>query len=208
MDVYNTEDEQVEALKKWLKDNGKSAIFGIVLGFSAIFGWRAWQSHEVEQAETASEIYQSTLVAMNQDNQQQAIDSASSLINDYGNTGYAVLARLLMAYIETQKSNYSAAEEHLTLALDATDNETLKHEINLRLARVYTENKKFDLALNILNEGESGNFSTQYNELKGDIYVLQGNNNDAKLAYQQAITESESAALDTGLLNIKLNSVD
>ena len=71
-----------------------------------------------------------------------------------------------------------------------------------------TENKKFDLALNILNEGESGNFSTQYNELKGDIYVLQGNNNDAKLAYQQAITESESAALDTGLLNIKLNSVD
>jgi predicted negative regulator of RcsB-dependent stress response len=64
LDVYNTEDEQVEAIKKWLKDNGKSAIFGIVLGFSAIFGWRAWQSHEVEQAETASEIYQSTLVAM------------------------------------------------------------------------------------------------------------------------------------------------
>lgn len=208
MDVYNTEDEQVEAIKKWLAENGKSAIFGVVLGLSAIFGWRSWQSNEIEQAETASEIYQSSLVAMGEENQQQAIDSANTLINDYGNTGYAVLARLLMAYIETQKSNYSAAEEHLMRALESTDNETLKHEINLRLARVYTENKKFDLALNLLNEGASNNFSSQYNELKGDIYVQQGKNDDAKLAYQQAIAEAESAAFDPGLLNIKLSSVD
>jgi predicted negative regulator of RcsB-dependent stress response len=208
LDVYNTEDEQVEAIKKWLAENGKSAIFGVVLGLSAIFGWRSWQSNEIEQAETASEIYQSSLVAMGEENQQQAIDSANTLINDYGNTGYAVLARLLMAYIETQKSNYSAAEEHLMRALESTDNETLKHEINLRLARVYTENKKFDLALNLLNEGASNNFSSQYNELKGDIYVQQGKNDDAKLAYQQAIAEAESAAFDPGLLNIKLSSVD
>jgi predicted negative regulator of RcsB-dependent stress response len=208
LDVYNTEDEQVEAIKKWLAENGKSAIFGVVLGLGAIFGWRSWQSNEIEQAETASEIYQSSLVAMGEENQQQAIDSANTLINDYGNTGYAVLARLLMAYIETQKSNYSAAEEHLMRALESTDNETLKHEINLRLARVYTENKKFDLALNLLNEGASNNFSSQYNELKGDIYVQQGKNDDAKLAYQQAIAEAESAAFDPGLLNIKLSSVD
>jgi predicted negative regulator of RcsB-dependent stress response len=208
LDVYNTEDEQVEAIKKWLGENGKSAIFGVVLGLSAIFGWRAWQSHEIEQAETASEIYQSSLVAMGQDNQQQAIDAANSLINDYGETGYAVLARLLMAFIETQKRDYSAAEEHLLRALEATDNETLKNEINLRLARVYSENKKFDQALILLNESASGNFSSQYNELKGDIYVLQGKNEDAKLAYQQAITESESAAFDPSLLNTKINSVD
>ena len=40
MDVYKTEEEQVEAIKKWWNENGKSIIVGIVVGITAIFGWR------------------------------------------------------------------------------------------------------------------------------------------------------------------------
>ncbi len=53
MDVYRTDEEQVEALRKWWLENGKSVIAGIVIGFSAIFGWRAWQDHTIVQAEAA-----------------------------------------------------------------------------------------------------------------------------------------------------------
>ena len=36
MDIYQTEDEQVEALKKWWEENGKSVIFGLCIGVVAI----------------------------------------------------------------------------------------------------------------------------------------------------------------------------
>ena len=38
MSSYLSEEEQVEALKKWWKDNGTSVIAGVVLGFGIIFG--------------------------------------------------------------------------------------------------------------------------------------------------------------------------
>jgi predicted negative regulator of RcsB-dependent stress response len=31
LDVYNTEEEQVEAIKKWWNENGKSIITGIII---------------------------------------------------------------------------------------------------------------------------------------------------------------------------------
>ena len=80
MDGYTTEDEQVEVLKRWWNENGKSAIFGIVLGLGAIFGWREWQGHVSIQAETASQLYQEALTAAGQNNVQQARDKANAIL--------------------------------------------------------------------------------------------------------------------------------
>lgn len=207
MDGYTTEQEQVEAIKKWWDENGKSALLGIVLGLGAIFGWRGWQSHIIEQREAASEYYQNSLIAMSLDDRQEARNNINEIITNYGDTGYVVFARLVLAYIETDENNYTAAEEQLTVALDETDNESIRHEITLRLARVYIANNKLDEALSLINSNQMGSFSSQYHELKGDIYALQGKNEDARLTYQQVITESETQAFDTSLVNIKLNSL-
>jgi predicted negative regulator of RcsB-dependent stress response len=73
---------------------------------------------------------------------------------------------------------------------------------------VYIANNKPDQALTSLNGAQPGNFSSQYNELKGDIYALQGKNEDARRAYQQALAESGSGAFDPALIDLKLNSLD
>ena len=41
---YQTEEEQIEALKRWWKENGKSIIAGLVLGIGSIGGYRYWQA--------------------------------------------------------------------------------------------------------------------------------------------------------------------
>lgn len=205
MDGYTTEDEQVEVLKRWWSENGKSAIFGIVLGLAAIFGWREWQGHISTQSETASQLYQEALTAAGQNNVQQARDKANAILGAYDNTGYAVFARLMLAQLAVQEGNYTDAEQQLNGALGATDNLSLQHEITLRLARVLLAGNKADQALTVLNKPDYGAFAAGYNELKGDAYAQQNKPAEARQAYQQAISESQGSGGDLSILNLKLD---
>jgi predicted negative regulator of RcsB-dependent stress response len=39
VEIYDTEEEQVEALKRWWKENGQATLAGLVLGIIVILGW-------------------------------------------------------------------------------------------------------------------------------------------------------------------------
>jgi predicted negative regulator of RcsB-dependent stress response len=207
LDGYRTEDEQVELLRKWWGENGKSAIFGIVLGLSAIFGWREWQAHTISQTETASEIYQQALTAANQDKPQEARDKANELLATYGDTSYAVFARLILAQLAAAEEDYNTAEQQLNEVLAKVDNPSIKHEITLRLARVLIANNKSEQALTLLGPADTGAFTPIYNELKGDAYSQLNKPDEARQAYEQAIAGSEGAAAELSLLNIKLDAL-
>ena len=57
MDVYTSEDEQVEALKKWWKENGKSVIGGVIIGAGLLFGGRAYIEQGKWQVDIAGTLY-------------------------------------------------------------------------------------------------------------------------------------------------------
>ena len=63
MDVYGTEEEKIEAIKKWWNQNGKSIIAGIVIGITAIYGWRGYINYNISQEKVASIIYEKLLNA-------------------------------------------------------------------------------------------------------------------------------------------------
>ena len=63
---YATDEERVEELKKWWKENGKSVIFGIVLGLSILFGWRWWGDYQLNQSLQASTLYTQLELAIQQ----------------------------------------------------------------------------------------------------------------------------------------------
>ena len=72
MEVYLSEQEQIEAIKKWWKENGTAIITGLVLGVAALSGWKYWQSRQQAIAENASTAYQEMLELLAEDKQQQA----------------------------------------------------------------------------------------------------------------------------------------
>ncbi len=207
MDGYTTEEEQVEVLRKWWRENGKSAIFGVVLGLGAIFGWRQWQTHTVTQIETASEIYQQALTASNQDNVPLAREKANAILSGHGDTGYALFARLILAQLAAEEEDYNTAEQQLKEAQAKLDNPSMKHEVSIRLARVMIANNKIDEALAMLSPTDAGAFAPIYNELKGDAYAQQNKPDEARQAYQQAISESQGSAGDLSILNLKLDAL-
>ena len=207
MDGYTTEEEQVEVLRKWWRENGKSAIFGVVLGLSAIFGWREWQANTITQVETASEIYQQALTAANQNKPQDARENANEVVTTYGDTGYAIFARLILAQLAAAEADYNTAEQHLNDALAKVKNPSIKHELTIRLARVQIANNKAEQALSLLGPTDPGAFAPIYSELKGDAYSQLNKQDEARQAYEQAIAGSQGAAADLSLLNLKLDAL-
>ena len=46
MAELRTEEEQVQAIKDWWKNNGSSLLIGIGAALAIVFGWQAWQNHQ------------------------------------------------------------------------------------------------------------------------------------------------------------------
>ena len=64
MDANATEEQQIEAFKKWWKENGSSIITGLLLGLAILFGARSWFAYQERSAENASDIYTSLMAAL------------------------------------------------------------------------------------------------------------------------------------------------
>lgn len=188
MNEYETEEQQIEALKKWWKENSSSLIFGLLVGVTALFGWRYYLDQNHIHAVQASDLYvlvlQSTASGTVDD---KTIDLHNQLLNNYTDTPYAALSSLVLAKTEYEKGNTDAALTQLELAVKYAADEETKQIANLRLARVYIEQKNYEQASAALNTPHEAAFEAQYEELKGDLFVAKGETAQARMAYDRAL---------------------
>jgi predicted negative regulator of RcsB-dependent stress response len=195
MNEYETEDQQVEALKKWWKENGTSLIVGLFVGVSALFGWRYYIEQNNVHALQASDLYMQVMQnAATQNIDEKTIDIHNQLINAYSDTPYAALASLALAKTEYQKDNIDGAVIQLELAIKHANDEVIEQLASLRLARVLIEQKKYDEAMALLSKTHDTAFDAQYEELKGDVYIARGDVTQARMAYDNAINLQGVAA--------------
>ena len=195
MNEYETEDQQVEALKKWWKENGTSLITGLLVGVTALFGWRYYVDQNHVHAVQASDIYMQVMqsATLNTVND-KTIDLHNTLINDYSDTPYAALASLILAKSEYEKDNVEAAATQLGLAAKHAGDEVIKQIANSRLASIYIEQEKYEAALTLLTMSHDAVYDAQYEELKGDLYMAKGDTEQARIAYDKAINLQGFAA--------------
>ena len=208
MDVYKSDNEQAETIRKWWDENGKSIVTGVILGLVAIFGWRAWQDYTRQQAESASELYQNVLEIINSDTaKDEARVISDKIIEDYGDTAYAVLVKLIDARLAVDANDYEAAVGHLRWALENNQETSLEHIIRLRLARALVFQQKYDEARALLKVSDKGGFAASYDEAEADILKQQGDMDGARALYEQALNKRQSANLDTAVLELKLDDL-
>ena len=197
-----TEEEQVEALRRWWAENGTSTIVAIVLAAAAIVGWRHWGNYRETEAVNASVIYQSMQDAIEQaqtrpDSSELFMavrSSAEQLIAEYGNSAYADYARLTLARLAVEEGNYESAAATLQDVVDAADTDTIKWVATLRLARLKIEMKDLDGASALVTTKVPEAFAGQALELKGDIQRARSDIDGARAAYEDAIELMQSDA--------------
>ena len=99
MNEYETEEQQVEALKRWWKENGTSLLVGLLVGVSGLFGWRYYVDQTHYHAVQASDLYMQVMqsAALNTVDD-KTIDINNRLINEFSDTPYAALSSLASTF--------------------------------------------------------------------------------------------------------------
>lgn len=196
MESYRTEEEQVEALKRWWKENGRSTMVGVVLALGLGFGWQAWQKNQESAAQNASNLYQQMLQALSAEEGQTGTigrQIATELKDSHRGTVYAQFAALHLARLAVNEGQPQVAEQELRWTLAMADEGDDVHQVaQLRLARVLAAQEKEEEALTLL-AGANTDFIASYAIARGDILLAQGREADALAAY-----ESAAAALEEG----------
>ncbi len=190
MDHYVSEDEQVEAIKKWWKANGGAIIVGVVIGLLVIFGWQYWSSYRINQAEQAALRYAALSQGLEDNNANQVRQEGQILMEEFSDSAYATLAALQLAKLAAQERDNTTAIERLEWALEHAHQEGIKDIVRLRLARVLLAEKRYDGAEKLLDQVTGTSFTAELENLKGDLYVARNQLAKARAAYQAALGAS------------------
>lgn len=195
MSEYLTEDEKVEAIREWWKENGKSVIAGVILGVAALFGWRGWVDYREDRLAAASEIYAQLRIKVQQGQVEEARGLAEQLREDYTRTPYAALGTLQIAAIDGASADrLDAAAEDLGWVLDKARQLELQELARVRLARVRVAQDRPEDALALLQVELPAAYTGLVEELRGDAYRAQGRLQEAREAYDRAILLAGGAA--------------
>ncbi len=198
MEIYETEEEQVAAIKRWWKENGTSTIIGVVLGVAILVGWNIWKQGQQDTANKASAIY-SQLTTQVEQNKVDAVEKINTQLNEeYGSTAYASYATLMLVKTKVQQGDLETAKSLLKKVMQQAKTSELKHIARLRLIKLMLATGQYEDGLRIIAEADQTTiegFSANYDELTGDLYVALDRLGEARTAYQQAIRQGAKSAL-------------
>ena len=196
MEIYENENDQVEAVKRFFAENGKALAVGVILGVGALIGWRYWNSHQVDSARSASLAYQNAVTAVSE-GKPDSIPAAEKFAAENKNT-YGALASLELAQQFVDKNELEKAAAQLQQGLADTSDENLKAVINLRLARVQVQLKQADAALKTLD--------TIVADLRGEALLSKGDKQGARSAWEAGVKSDVTPALSE-MMQMKINNL-
>lgn len=196
MEIYETEEQRVEALQKWWKENATSLLIGLGVGITAILGWNYWQDHQKEQMGKASAVYDQLLKNVAENKIAEIDTVAGKLKTEFGSTEYATYSVLMQAKTKVEAGDLEGAKALLQgLASQAND---LSQLAKLRLVRLYLATGEFEKGLQLVGQidpKKAAGFEGNYDELVGDLYVALDRIDEARTAYEKAIREGYNSPL-------------
>ncbi len=208
MTDYVTDEQRVEELKKWWKENGNYLIGGVVLGLAILFGWNGWKDYKENRARAASGLYTQLEQVVAAGDADKARVLHGQLVGDYAATPYAAAAEMTMARLAVMRDDLDTAALNLRSAIELADQQAIRELAELRLAYVLTAAGKPDEALAILDRDWNAAWTSLREELRGDAYVAQGRLDAARQAYDKALLTAAGPASYLQLKRAALGTAD
>ena len=189
------EHEQGERVRTWLRKNALGILGGLALGIAAIYGWRAWVSHQASQQEQAHTAYAQALKQLDAGQ----VEQAGTLLAGQEGT-YATLAALRVAKAQVEAGK---PDEAIATLRGIQVDPSLREVVDERLAQLFNATGKPEEALKLL-EGDAGSAAL---ELRGDALLASGKRDQARDAYADALAGTDVASPARRRIELKLQEV-
>ncbi|NQD38636.1 tetratricopeptide repeat protein [Permianibacter sp. IMCC34836] len=202
MDVFTTEEQQLEVIKKWWRTNGSSVLIGAALGLAAIAGWKYYQQNELNKAVNASDAYEAVIkLADDAGKRSEFKQQAEALVSEHQGTAYAQFGQLYLAREAVRDNDLARAASLLQAVVNKPEHEAIGHVATLRLARVKLAQGESDAALKLvdISKEKAGAYAGAYALVRGDVLTALNRTAEANAAYQDAAAEQSVAAQDPAL---------
>ncbi|MGH8559240.1 MAG: YfgM family protein [Methylococcales bacterium] len=198
MELHETEDQQLEAVKKWFNENGRAILLGLIIGIGCVLGWNGWQNYKSTQAKEASDLFQELLKTTDKDNPDSFLKLCERIKSDYPDSIYASYAGFFQAKQQVEAGKFEAARKELESIVAESSDPSVKNIARLRLLKILITEGKAEEALASINTpgvSISGKFEAAYEEMKGDAQVALGREREARGAYQRAVELGRKSSL-------------
>lgn len=201
------EQEQLESLKAWWRQNGKWVMGGIAAFVLVVGGGQGWHYWQAKQASEASMLFDRAMQAASLNDTKAVREVTAQLMEHYPRTAYSAPAAWLAGRINHDAGDLKSARAQFQFALDHVRDDSLEQLARLRLATLMFEEKDNDAALKLLAKEPAAAYAGLYAQLRGDILFAQGKQDEARAAYTEAMAKlGEDSRLKT-LVEIKLDAL-
>ena len=208
------EQEQLDQFKAfWQKyRNLITGVLTVVLfAYAAYSGYGWWRNN---QALEASKLYETMVSAIAKGDKEQTLRAADDMQKDFARTPYAAMSSLIAARIASDAGDGSKALDYLRWTAKNASNDGYLALAKLRLVAQLIEQgseKDFAEADLVLKESPITGFEALWLERRGDWYLAQKKNADAKKSYEDAWKKLDQAKEfpeeARRLLKVKLDAV-
>lgn len=186
MSDHLTDEEQVEKVKAWLKENGMSIVAGVVIALGGIFGLQYWRGYQADTAAQGADAYDVFMTEAGSDDIAKTKSALEDLRTDYKGTAYVGYAALELARQQVESGDLDGAHATLENAKQDKADPALLPVIDLRLARVLMAQQKYDAAATMLSGVNGDAYAAEVASLRGQIAYRQGNMEAAVAALKEA----------------------
>lgn len=217
------EQEQLEAFKRWWKDNRNQLLGMLLVVVVAVGGWRGWQYYQHQQAEQAANLYQQFIAQLASNDAKRINDAAAAVTDKFASTAYAARAALLAAQVNEQGTGVGKengpgngpgngkdlprAKTQLQWVIDHAAEATLQDVARLRLAAILLDEKNYADALKQLEAKHPASFDGLYADLRGDVLSAQGKTDEARSSYKLAYEKIDAQSMYRNLIQMKLDAL-
>lgn len=193
MSELRTDEETVEQIQRWWRENGTTLVVTVVVVLAGVFGWNWWQAQTQAETAAASALYLNWLEQQERGDEEAAAAIASSLREAHPESAYVALLRFDAAATAVADGDSARAMSELEAVLAMDLSAAFRDLARLRMARLELDAGRATEALARLDAIAANDAISAVQELRGDALRELGRTDDARAAYEAAMRGSEAS---------------
>ena len=213
MAEYSSDEERFSAFVNFFKDYKNTLLIGFLFLASILVSSISYKSYITSKNIKAAEIYDAWFVNLSADSASASDDKENfnKLQEQYPNTGYAQLARMIRGSSLAREGDLDAAlidfKELLDVSSGFFGNDMLNSIAKINIARIELSKENYSNALKVLESFNSESEHPLVYEVKGDALAGLKKNDLALDQYSLALENSQNESQQS-LLKMKINQIN